>query len=59
MYSREEIKGDKIKARELIPLISVDRSVDMFYFLGMGRCLYRIFHGDSEGLDLWREATVP
>lgn len=58
MYSREEIKGDKAKAIELIPLISKDRSRDMSFFLAMGRCLFRIFQGESEGLDLWREASV-
>lgn len=59
MYSREEIKGDKVKAKELIPLISSARSQDMACFLAMGRCLYRIFQGDGEGLDLWRESCVP
>lgn len=59
LYSREEIKSDKIKAIELIPLISKDRSRDMSLFLAMGRCLYRIFQGDSEGLEQWRLASVP
>lgn len=58
MYSREEIKGDKAKAIELISLISKDRSRDMSFFLAMGRCLYRIFGGDEDGLELWREASV-
>jgi len=58
MYSREEIKGNKMKAIELISLVSKDRSRDMSFFLAMGRCMYRIFNGDSEGLDLWRQASV-
>lgn len=59
MYSSEEIKGDQIKAIELIPLISKDRSRDMSFFLAMGRCLYRIFKGDENGLELWRQASIP
>lgn len=58
MHSREEIKGDKLKAKELISLISKDRSRDMSYFLSMGKCLYRIFAGDSDGLELWRDASI-
>lgn len=58
MYSREEIKGDKAKAKELVSLISKNRSRDMFYFLAMGRCLYRIFSGDDDGLELWKEASI-
>jgi len=58
MYSRDDIKGDKAKAYELITLINKDRSRDISYFLTMGRCLHRIFKGDGEGLDLWRTATI-
>lgn len=58
MYSREEIKGDRAKALELIPLISKDRSRDMSSFLSMGRCLYRIFNGESMGLDLWIQVSI-
>lgn len=59
MYSRKSIKGDESKARDLVPLISKDRSRDMSYFLAMGRCLHRIFKGEGEGLELWRSACIP
>lgn len=59
MYSRQEIKSDRIKASELITLISMNRSQQMHMFLTIGRCLYRIFSGDGEGLDLWRSCTYP
>lgn len=59
MYTKEDIKSDKIKAKELIPLLNKNRSRDMSLFLVIGRCLYRIFHGESEGIELWRNACAP
>lgn len=59
MHSRMDIKGHKAIAQELLPMISRDRSRDMSYFISMGRCLYRIFNGDSQGLDLWAKWCIP
>lgn len=53
MYNRDAIKSNIIKAKELIPLINKNRSKDTSMFLVIGRCLYKIFDGDSDGLDLW------
>lgn len=58
MAGSERIKADQEKAIDLIPMISKDRSKDMSLFLSLGRCLYKIFGGDSHGLDLWRSACI-
>ncbi len=65
MHSKEEIITDQEKAKQLVPMLSKDRSRDMTLFLGVGRCLHRIFKGSkgdmasSDGLDLWRSASIP
>lgn len=58
LYSRETIKGDTIKATELMSMISKDRSKDGNAFVSLGKCLHSIFKGDGQGLNLWRNATV-
>lgn len=58
MHSKEEIITDQEKAKQLVPMLSKNRSRDMSLFLGVGRCLHRIFRGDSVGLDLWRDASI-
>lgn len=59
MYTKENIKSDQAKAKELVDMIDINRSRDMALFLVIGRCMYRIFHGDMEGLELWRKASIP
>lgn len=59
VYNKGTIQGDRNKASQLVPMISANRSRDMSYFLTLGRCLYKIFGGDGDGLELWRSACVP
>lgn len=51
--------SDRYKATELAPLISIDRSRDMHHFISIGRCLYNIFKGEMDGLELWKSMTIP
>lgn len=59
LYTKEIIKSDQSNAKELTDLISMNRSKSIDTFLSLGKCYYRIFMGDSEGLNLWRSRTVP
>lgn len=58
LLSGSSKSSDRNKAKDLISMISLDRSRDMHHFLSIGRCLYNIYKGESEGLELWKSATV-
>lgn len=58
LLSEESKATDVSKARELVPMIHIDRSKDMHHFISIGRCLHNIFKGEGEGLDLWISITV-
>lgn len=59
LHTDTPVRSDIAKAEELVPLISKDRSRDISMFLTTGRCLYRIFKGDNEGLSLWEDMSIP
>lgn len=59
MKPLDEIKTDIIKATELVKMLNIDRSRDMNMFVTIGRCLYSIFNGKADGIEVWRSCTIP
>lgn len=58
LSSDTRIQSDIMKAKELVPLVSKDRSRDMSMFITGGRCLHRIFKGHEDGLELWQMMSM-